>query len=241
MSDALQNCGRDIVHHVCHCGFDSVWTWAGKYGQQWRIGHDIADDFDYPGYWDGYYYDILDMIDQGIGLEKYSGPGGWNDFDMLVVGLNGKSIGGSDMPGPGCTPLEYRTHFAMWCILCSPLIAGNDVRNMDDNTIETLTNKEIIALNQDKLGIQASKVKDDGDFEIFAKPLADSSWAVAVLNRSSKDVEMAVNFKEDLKLPWPKAKVRNLWLHQDMGQYTGSYVCSVLSHEAVTLKIVKID
>jgi len=241
MAKALQNCGRNIVLSVCHCGWDSVWQWAGKYGQQWRIGQDIADAFDSPGYVDGYYMDILDLIDRGVGLEKYSGPGGWNDYDMLVVGLNGKTLGGDNMPGPGCTPLEYRTHFSMWCILSSPLIAGNDLRNMDAYTVETLTNKEVIALNQDSLGIQAAKKRDDGDQEIFAKPLADGSWAVALLNRGTKEAMMTINFKDDLRLTWSGVKVRDLWLHRDMGLFNDAYTAPVLPHEAVMLKLVNYE
>lgn len=234
MGDALRNSGRDIVFHVCHCGWDNVWQWARSIGaQHWRMGQDIDDEFDYPGKLENYFNDVLDMIDEGTGLVQYAGPGGWNDFDMLIVGINGTG----HIPGAGATPLEYRTHFSMWSILASPLLAGTDLRNMDAYTIETLTNPEVIALNQDPLGIQASKVRDDGSYQIFAKRMADGSWGIALLNRSTATDNMTVNWQQDLGVTWTTAQVRNLWEHQDKGIFTGSYSVSVLSHEAVMLRV----
>jgi hypothetical protein len=139
--------------------------------------------------------------------------------------------------GKGCTDLEYRTHFSMWSILSSPLLAGNDLRNMSPNTLETLTNDEVIALNQDALGIQASKVRDDGDYEIFAKKLHDGSWGIALLNRSSSSHSMTVNWQQDLGVLWNIANVRNLWEHEDKGKFTNSYTTNVFSHEAVMLRV----
>ncbi len=234
MSEALKATGRDIVLHVCHCGWDDVWTWARDAGgHHWRIGQDITDDFDLPGHREGYYFDVLDMIDRGVGLEDFSGPGGWNDYDMLVVNLNGDGA----LVGDGATPEEYRTHFSMWAILSSPLIVGSDLTRMDAYTIETLTNTEVIALNQDPLGRQASRVRRDGDLEVFAKPLADGDRGVALLNRGPERAEIVVAWQEDLGLGPSVATVRDLWAHRDLGAATDRFATTVGSHEAVVLRV----
>ena len=234
MSSALRATGRPVVLHICHCGWDEVWTWARSMGgQQWRIGQDISDDFDYPGNREDYFFDVLDMIDRGVGLEQYAGPGGWNDYDMLVVGINGSG----NIPGDGATAREYRTHFSMWAILDSPLLAGTDVRTMDEYTRQTLTNTEVIALNQDSLGLQASRVRDEGAYQVFAKPLADGSWGIALLNRSTSDHTMTVEWQTDLKVTWNAAQVRDLWKHADQGVFDQRYSVTVLAHEAVMLRV----
>ncbi len=234
MSEALRATGRDIVFHVCHCGWDGVWEWAREAGgHHWRIGQDITDDFDLPGHREGYYFDILDMIDRGVGLERYAGPGGWNDYDMLVVNLRG----GGALVGEGATPQEYRTHLSMWAILASPLILGSDVTRMDRYTRETLTNDEVIALNQDPLGEQAARVRKDGDLEVFAKALADGGRGVALLNRGEAPAEMEVRWAEDLGLDWPAATVRDLWAHRDVGGFPERFTATVGSHQATMLRL----
>lgn len=237
MSKALVATRRGIVLHACHCGWADIWTWAAQLGvHHWRIGQDISDDFNYPGNREKYYFDVLDMLDRGVGLEKYSGPGGWNDYDMLIVGLNGKS---KQLVGAGASNIEYRTHFSLWAMLASPLLVGADVRKLDAYTLETLTNREVIALNQDSLGQQASKVRDDGDLEIFAKELADGSYAVALLNRGSATADMTVSLRRDLTLPWDKYRVRDLWLKKDLGVYDIPFTTEVMSHEARILRFFK--
>jgi alpha-galactosidase len=234
MSDALRATGRDIVMHVCHCGWDDVWEWARDAGgQHWRIGQDICDDFDLPGHREGYYFDVLDMIDRGVGLERYSGAGGWNDYDMLVVNLRGRGA----LVGDGATPEEYRTHFSMWSILSSPLIIGSDLTDMDAYTLETLTNAEVIALNQDPLGIQAAHVRKVGDAEVFAKPLAGGNRAVALLNRGLMHAEIGVGWQEDLGVDWSAASVRDLWTHRDLGSQRGGFATTVGPHEATILRV----
>jgi alpha-galactosidase len=234
MSDALKATGRDILLHVCHCGWDDVWEWAREAGgHHWRIGQDITDDFDVPGHREGYYFDVLDMIDRGVGLEQYSGPGGWNDYDMLVVNLKGEGA----LVGDGATPEEYRTHFSMWAILSSPLIIGSDLTEMDAYTAQTLTNGEVIALNQDPLGIQAALVRKDGDLEVFAKPLANGDWGVALLNRGLEDAEIGAGWQEDLGVDWSAATVRDLWMHRDLGSHREGFATTVGSHEATILRV----
>lgn len=236
MSTALLDQEQDIVLHACHCGWANIWEWAGDIGaNHWRIGQDISDDFDYPNNREDYYHDVLDMIDRGVELGPYTQQGQWNDFDMLIVGLNGVS---KELVGAGASNIEYRTHFSMWSILSSPLLTGSDVRNLDSYSLETLTNLEVIALNQDALGLQAKKVKDEGDLEIYAKPLSDGSWAVALLNRGSTTAVMSLDWQQDLGLEWDSVTIRDLWKHQDVETDGLVYDVEVIGHEAKVLRVV---
>ena len=179
MRDALLASGRPIVFSICEWGSTKPWLWAGDVGNLWRTTGDIQDCWDCKRSWGGMGWPhILDLQD---GLEKYAGPGHWNDPDMLEVG-NGHM-----------TDQEYRAHFSMWCILAAPLMAGNDIRDMSPGIQDILTNKEVIAVDQDVLGKQGRKVQDDGDFEVWAKELKDGSQAVALLNRSTKEKRLKSN------------------------------------------------
>ena len=121
---------RGIVLHACHCGWGDIWEWAAGLGvNHWRIGQDISDDFNYPGNREKYYFDVLDQLDRGVGLgEATPGPGHWNDYDMLIVGLDGKS---KQLVGTGASNIEYRTHFSLWAMVSSPMLVGADVRKLD--------------------------------------------------------------------------------------------------------------
>jgi alpha-galactosidase len=230
MSDALMAQKRGIVLHACHCGWADIWEWAAPLGiNHWRIGQDISDDFNYPGNREGYYFDVLDQLDRGVGLEKYAGPGHWNDYDMLIVGLNGKS---KQLVGTGASNTEYRAHFSLWAMVSSPLLVGADVRKLDAYTLETLTNREILAVNQDKEGSVARKVRDDGDLEVFARELADSSQAVLLLNRGAATADMSFGPRRDLQVPMDRYTVRDLWQHKDLGTYDIVFTTEVQSHEA---------
>ncbi|CZR58739.1 related to alpha-galactosidase precursor [Phialocephala subalpina] len=232
MSTALMNQTHPIVYHACHCGWQDVWEWAAVEGaNHWRIGQDISDDFNYPGLRDGYYYDVLDMIDRGNNITKYSGPGHWNDYDMLIVNLNGKS---TQLVGTGASNTEYRTHFSLWCMVASPLLIGSDVRYMDNYTVETLTNKEMIAINQDPLGNAAVKVADayNGTLQSYAKNISDGSIAVALINRGTETVIMGtMPLIKDWNLSWPTYRLRDLWQHKDFGTLNSTYWVEVMSHE----------
>lgn len=237
MSSALISQEQPVALHACHCGWADIWTWGKDVGaNHWRIGQDISDDFDYPDNREGYYFDVLDMIDRGVGLEKYTGPGRWNDYDMLIVGLNGKS---KELVGAGASNIEYRTHFSLWSILSSPLLTGTDVRHLDQYTLQTLTNREVIALNQDALGIQASRVAVDGEMQVFAKPMSDGSWAVALLNRGGPTIDYAFDWRKVLGLSWKKAKIRDLWQPQDKGVFDQEYQVEVIGHEAKVLRLYR--
>ena len=164
---------------------------------------------------------MLDILDLQVGLESYAGPGHWNDPDMLEVG-NG-----------GMTDTEYRSHFSLWAILAAPLIAGNDLRSMRPATHNILTNKEVIAVNQDPLGREGTRVAKNGDLEVWAKQLKDGSRAVVLLNRSASEQNITVAW-EDLGYPdHLSAAVRDLWQHKDLGKFTGKFSASVASHAVV--------
>lgn len=239
MSQALLAQPRGIVLNVCHCGWANTWEWAAQLGaNHWRIGQDISDDFDYPGHRENYFSDVLDLIDHGVGLERYAGPGHWNDYDMLIVGLNGRSL---QLPGAGASNVEYRTHFSMWAMVASPLLAGADLRKLDAYTLETLTNREVTALDQDALGQPARKVRDDGAQQVYARALADGSWAVALLNRGGATAEITFSPRRDLALAWDDYTVRDLWQHRDLGSYDIPFTTEVTSHAVRLLRIHPTD
>jgi alpha-galactosidase len=164
MHQALKSTGRPIVYSFCQYGWDAVWEWGPKDGANlWRTTGDISPD------WDRMY----DLLSQQSGLEKYAGPGHWNDPDMLEVG-NGK-----------LSLSENRVHFSMWAMLAAPLLAGNDLPNMKPEIKAILTNRDVIAIDQDKLGRQASRVYSDGEVEVWTRPLAGGDVAIAVINVGS--------------------------------------------------------
>jgi alpha-galactosidase len=221
MSAALKKSGRPIVFSLCEWGSTKPWLWARDIGNLWRATGDIVDKFDGKEKGDG--LGVVQILDQMNGIESYSGPGHWNDPDMLEVG-NG-----------GMTTAEYRSHFSMWCILAAPLMAGNDVRNMTPEIRDILTNKELIAVDQDPLGIQGHRVQQNGGLEVWSKQLGDGGRAVALLNRGGAEARITVAWTD---LGYPEtlaAKVRDLWAKQDLGTHKGSYAASVPSHGVVIL------
>lgn len=235
MSEALMAQTRGIVLHACHCGWGDIWEWAAALGvNHWRIGQDISDDFNYPGHREKYYFDVLDQLDRGVGLEKYAGPGHWNDYDMLIVGLQGRS---RQLVGAGASNIEYRTHFSLWAMVSSPMLVGADVRKLDEYSLETLLNREILALNQDPAGNVARRVRDDGALQIFAKELADGSYAVLLLNRGGQTANMTFSPREDLQVPMDRYSVRDLWQHRDLGAYDIPFTAEVQSHAARVYRI----
>ena len=137
MGDCLNETGHPIFYSLCQWGQEKVATWAKDVGNSWRTTGDISDSWN----------SMITIIDQNDKWYKYAGPGGWNDPDMLEVG-NG-----------GMTLTEYKTHFGLWCISKAPLLIGCDITNMSDDIKKILTNKEYIAINQDKLGEQGHKIK----------------------------------------------------------------------------------
>lgn len=213
MRDALAGCGRPIVYSICAWWYQG---WEVEVGNLWRTTNDISDNFS----------SVCSIIETNNQSAAVAGPGHWNDPDMLEVG-NG-----------GMTTTEYQAHFSMWCIMAAPLMAGNDLRNMSQETINILTNTEVIAVDQDPAGIQGTRVVDNGDLEVWCKPLGSATGntkAVALFNRSGSAATITVNWS-DIGLSG-SATVRDLWAKADRGVYSGSYSASVPSHGVVMLKI----
>ncbi len=184
MRDALAKSGRPIVFSICEWGSTKPWLWAGSVGNLWRSTGDIVDKWDGKEKWGG--NGVVQILDLQDGIESYAGPGHWNDPDMLEVG-NG-----------GMTDTEYRSHFSLWCLMAAPLMAGNDLEHMSDATKSTLTNKELIAIDQDPAGIQAKRVKKASGLEIWVKQLSDGGRAVGLLNRSGADG----GYQSAMDRPW---------------------------------------
>jgi alpha-galactosidase len=185
-------------------------------GNLWRTTGDISDN-----------WRSMSSIgfDQQLGREKYAGPGHWNDPDMLEIG-NG-----------GMTDTEYRTHMSLWCLLASPLLAGNDLRDVKPEILEILTNKEMIAVDQDALGKQATRVAKSGDLEVWARPLADGGHAVGLFNRGESAAKVTAKWS-DVGVTGAHP-VRDLWKHEDAGKIAGEYTAEVPSHGVVMIKVAK--
>ena len=183
-------------------------------GNVWRTTGDIRDSWQ-------------SMAQIGFSqseLAPYAAPGHWNDPDMLEVG-NG-----------GMTATENRTHFSLWAMIASPLLAGNDLRNMTPETREILTNKDVIAVNQDRLGKGGQRVLKAGDTEVWLKPLDQGQYAVAMFNRGEAETEVSANWAE-LKLAAGSYKVRDLWGHASLGQVEKGFSAKVPSHGVIMLRL----
>ena len=212
MRNALDSCGRGIVFSMCSWSFPG--TWALTVGNLWRTTADISDNW--PS--------VIDIINTNATFAQYAGPGHWNDPDMLEVG-NG-----------GMTTTEYRAHFSMWAMMASPLIAGNDVRSMTAEIKSILMNREVIAVDQDSLGIQGTRIRVSGDQEVWSKQLKDGSRAVALFNRGSSPAVVSVSWNE-IGLTGDTAQVRDLWDHVSKGVFYRSYRSAVPAHGVAMLKI----
>src|SRR6185437_9428042 len=214
MHDALAKTGRPIVLSLCQYGWHKVWEWGPSVGGNlWRTTGDITDR----------YNSMAEIGFNQNGLEKFAGPGHWNDPDMLEVG-NG-----------GMNEDEYRTHFSLWAMLAAPLIMGNDLTRMTPYTVEILTNREVIAVDQDPLGKQGFRVAQEGSFEVWMKPMSDGSKVVGLFNRQRTAEQITANFAQiGIR---GEATVRDLWLKKDVGTFKDSYSAYVPPHGVVLVKI----
>ena len=237
MSKALKLAGRPIVFSLCEWGTNKPWEWAENVGELWRTTGDISALFD--GYIDHGTWKqlgVMPIVDLQNGLRKYAGPGHWNDPDMLEVG-NGMSVA------------EDRSHFSLWCMLAAPLIAGNDLRKMTEATKEILTNKEIIAVNQDVAGMEGFLYKSKDSLEIYVKPLSNDDWAVCFLNRSHTPMKVNFNwktevitdtlFKKTMNANEHTYKIRNLWAMSNMGDTQKPLTAMLPSHDVIVVRLIK--
>ena len=229
--DAIKASGRPMVLSICEWGLTKPWLWARGIGHLWRTTLDIADCWDCgePGWYGGVkrenFIGFTKILDQQVGLESYAGPGHWNNPDMLEVGNGGLTLD------------ESKAHFSLWCILAAPLMIGADIRNISPEFMRILLNSELIAVDQDSMGKQGIKVRDDGDHEVWSKQLNDGSRAVVLFNRGKISAKIKVLWTEIGYPKYLKAKVRDLWQKKDMGYYKGKYSALVPPHGVVVIKI----
>ena len=238
MRDALKAAERPIVFSICEWGDNQPWKWGKDVGHLWRVTGDIINCWDCEvghGSWSS--WGIWKIINMRKDIRKAAGPGHWNDFDMMEV-------------GNGMTDAEDRTHFAMWSMLASPLIMGNDLRTASKETIKTLTNKEVISVNQDKLGIQGFRFTNENNTEIWLKPLENDNWAMTFVNMS--DTPMEINFdwnKHDIgddvngkrmDLKNNTFKIRDLFNHKNLGDTSKNLIQKLNSHDVLMIQLNKI-
>jgi alpha-galactosidase len=216
MHKALLATGRPIVYSFCQYGWDAVWEWGPSLGANlWRTTGDINPT-----------WDRMTLIGfSQAGLAKYAGPGHWNDPDMLEVG-NGK-----------LTLDENRTHMSLWALLASPLLAGNDLSKMKPETAQILTNREVIAIDQDSLGKQGDRVSEVGPVEIWAKPLKGGAKAIGLFNRD--DTALPITLKLSDVGFTAGAKARDVWQAKDLGKLQGTYTATVPRHGVALLILTK--
>jgi len=225
MRDGLFAAKRPIVFSLCEWG--TAKPWAKEVGHLWRTTGDIVDRWD----------SMIDILDKEKDLAKYAGPGYWNDPDMLEVG-NG-----------GMTTEEYRTHFSLWCMLAAPLMAGNDLGNMSPETADILKNAEVIALDQDVLGKQGFCYRDNGDYEIWIKKLANNEKAVCLLNRGDEEKTVQVDYNILLKANddyWSSEpyklenyKLRDLWEHKEVSLEKSTVFVKMPPHSVKVYRFLK--
>ena len=216
MGEALLKSGRPILYSLCQYGRDDVWKWGPEVGgNAWRTTGDIRDTWD-------------SMTKIGFSqaeLAAWAAPGHWNDPDMLEIG-NG-----------GMTDDEYRTHMSLWSILAAPLLAGNDLRNMTPTILEILTNREVIAVDQDKDGKQGRRIAKSGDQEVWVRPLSGGAQAIGLFNRGDAPAKITAKWS-DLGLK-AHAHARDLWAHSDLKLDGAEYSVTVPAHGVVMLRIAK--
>ncbi|UPG88490.1 glycoside hydrolase family 27 protein [Luteibacter aegosomaticola] len=219
MANALRNSGRQIFFSMCEWGENKPWLWASKApvnAGSWRTTGDITDT----------YASMLKIFKENVVLDKYASLGHWNDPDMLEVG-NG-----------GMTDVEYRSHFSLWSIMASPLLIGTDLRTIKPDALQILLNKDVIAIDQDPLGVQGHQVRDADGIHVIVKPLKDGGKAVAVFNEgdSAKDVSVAPS-EIGLKAGGSHT-VRDLWAHTD-AKGDGAIKVKLEPHATVMYRISK--
>jgi alpha-galactosidase len=234
MSKALRAAGRPVIFSLCEWGQSKPWLWAENVGQLWRTTGDIYPQFDSlhnQGTWTA--NGIMHNVDLQAGLNRYAGKGHWNDPDMLEV-------------GNGLTEDENRAHFSLWCIMASPLIAGNDITKITTSTLNILTDKDALAIDQDTMGIQGFRYSKKDSLEVWAKPLANGDWAVCFLNRNNTTQSMSFNWKEkiitedytkrsmDASVTY---QVYNVWTKKKQGTTAKAFAESIPPHAVILLRL----
>lgn len=235
MRDALYKAGRPIVLSICEWGDNQPWEWAKDVGHLWRTTGDIhlCWDCEYRHEtWSAWgFLKILDMHER---LREHNGPGHWNDPDMLQV-------------GNGMPESADRAHFSMWAMLAGPLMAGNDLRNMSPETTAILTNREVIAVNQDPLGIQAFMYRKIGTVHVWVKPLDNGEVAITFLNRAEFPMYVEFDWKDhtitdeltghEFDFTKTTYRIRDLWKRTPAGTTATTTTIEVPGHDAIVFKL----
>jgi alpha-galactosidase len=223
---------------LCEWGDTKPWEWAKDVGHLWRITGDITDCFDCEvnhGSWSS--WGIIKTIELRKGIRQYAGPGHWNDPDMMEIGR-------------GMTLNEDRAHFSMWAMLAAPLMAGNDLRNMKKEVTEVLTNKDVLAVDQDSLGVQGLKFNDnENGVETWVKPLKNGDWAICFLNKSEQkqkiDFDWAKKYiaddisKKTLNTNETTYSIKDLWTKKNLGSTKKNLIAEIPSHDVLMVRLVK--
>ena len=215
MGEALKAQDRDIVFSLCQYGMGYVSTWGESLGGNcWRTTGDITDTWS----------SMWKILHQQADSWPYARPGAWNDPDMLVVGR----LGWGKVRPTRLTPNEQYTHMSLWCVLCSPLLIGCDLTQLDDFTMSLLTNDEVIETSQDELGAQAACVAQGPRAEVWAKPMSDGSLVLALFNTYLMPTRITIDFDAlGIEGRW---RVRDLWRQKDLGIFSSAYHADVESH-----------
>lgn len=238
MRDALYAAGRPVVFSICEWGDNEPWKWAADVGHLWRVTGDITPCWDCElghGNWSS--WGVWRIIDMRKGIRSAAGPEHWNDFDMMEV-------------GNGMTEGEDRVHFGMWAMLASPLIMGNDLRSASKATLDILTNKEVIAINQDPLGIQGFRFMDEGGIDIWLKPLASDEWAMCFVNKREEAAELDFDWRREhigdntanrsLEVHRRAYLIRDLFKKRDIGTTENNLKAVIPGHDCLMVRLRKI-
>ena len=227
MGDALKATGRPVIFSICEWGPRSPWLWGKEVGGHlWRTSYDVYDMWDSPRN-ETSPIGIMASLDAVTNLGRFAGPGGWNDPDMLVVGLNNKG----NIKGGGCNEIEYRSQMSMWCMISAPLMIGCDIRYMDESAKNILQNKDVISIDQDSLGKQGFRVYRKDGIEGWKKLLSDNRIAIAMLNRNSSEKEINVSWKDlelDSDVPY---KAYDVWEHKPVTDFESGISVKLKAHE----------
>jgi len=237
MAKAIRAAGRPMIFMLCEGGQHLPWKWAAKDGQLWRSTGDIGNAFEETVAKDGWKpLSVLNILDRQDSIRQFAGPGHWNDPDMLEVG-NGMKYN------------EDKAHFSLWCMLAAPLMAGNDLRKMSEQTTSILTNKELVAIDQDALGVECFKYYSFDGIEIFVKPLANNQLAVCFLNRSGRPQSVSFDWKAHLlkdtitktniDFNQTAYKLHDLWAKKDIGTTDKAFKQTIEANDVVVLRLGK--
>lgn len=233
MGMAIKECGREIVYNMCEHGRSKPWLWAHPCADLWRIGSDVRDLYAGLNMPDCERGTLRILDDFCVEAAPHGHKGGYNDPDMITYGSRAQN----DWMGPGCTDAEYRSGFALWCMLSAPLLLGADLNRLTPDDVKTLTNPRLISINQDILCIPAERVRSDAEGpELWVRQLSDFRWAVALMNRGSEDGKFSFTWEELHLSPAVPMEVQDAWSGKILGSnITKELEIPIASHDTAVL------